>query len=852
MRPRTNLLQHLQRHFPAVLAQQLLTSSELDASGARFRDFLAQTVVVESSTPPAPHALPEAHIDALTYSEFVDLIVDGRLSASQGPGAGSGRFSFMSDRLKQPMWAKLCTRLGRRRFAALIGSVDAVFEQDAPHVSLKWDGFTQPQLRAKPALSKQAMYYLTRDARQDFRLLFRPTAELVGAVTGQTVAERRVPRRLRGLYSLLDSARHREQLLDYAQLLWLVEKPHSDPQCVFDNRTAPSRVVKAVCAVVFRLFPSSSFGSEHNTSQITSALAGFLRLLRRLPFDVDALLHSLRLAQIPWLGRTQAVTSRQDFEARIKLLKSFLAFLFGGLVVDFVRTYWYVTENQTGDACANDYYARRVWQRLTQTWLREYMRRFLVRVDAPQPGAGALHAVLGTLRLVPKRTDLRPLCVPFHPTRDLSSGGTRASSNYAACPAKTRYSCDTVRPIRDILRHQQVRYHQQHQHSATGCHSVREVGLQVLQFKRTLLAKYPSLPHIYGIQFDMKHCYDNLSQAKIIACIEELFSIDAPHEEYFLRNVLSVSADCARYRRNFNLVSNRADMESLNAFRSDAVAARRDVIADNRRTTKYNKSDVLDLVRSQVIDSTVQIPDLGYQTYQRSRGVFQGFALLATLCDIVYNSLVDRVLLAGTSGRDFTFVRLVDDFLFLTTSKEDCTTVFNNALSAQAQEFGAYMNLEKLKSLDSLEPGPADANYVGLCIDIRSLSVRNGPVPPVHMPPRCANSCQASMAHLDRYVTQRLHDYLIDLDLVPVCAALENLELLLDPVVDAVARVAKAFRELNEKLTLQVHTHRILVRVCQRWDAVNGLVYTTELHGLIEIFRGKFEAALQVAPSQTS
>lgn len=828
-----SLLHYLKEDFQDVNIEELLRDDETDANSKRFESFLNETTVQRQTgnSKELTLEMPDAYINSLSYLEYIDLLCDllrtngDRLLNGLGTTAidGLGKnisFSFHGNLLKGPLWARLCNRVGRNVFHLILTGLSSIHPKENPQANLKWaPNMKRGNWTDSALLKRNRMYYQVRTITNDVRILHKDIEYLMTQILGTPIVPGKVPKKARKLFYVIQNAKMREHFLNYKQMeaTLLTQRPISVK--VFDNCTKASEVLRFVLVAVHKMFKTDTFGSLDNMAKVTSAIVKFIMLYRSERFDVDALIHTLKIADVLWLGKTQKATSIQDLQLRTALFRKFLVFLLDYVVVNIVRTFWYVTENPTTVGGPNAFFPRRTWIKLTKVWLSEYIERYLWLVDRPEANekTGAL-TNFGTLRLIPKKLDLRPLCIPRSQdfTKDLGNHIVRHKKD----PIVWR-SNDLTRPIRDILRYQQTKYHNFFPKTSLGCQTLSEIAQKILKYRSSQLHKNQ---RVYAVQFDMKHCYDNLSQSKIISCIELLFSIDMPMEEYYLRNVLSHSADRKVYRRNFNVITTRQNIEELDIFRNNEMKSRKDVVTDNYKLFKYTMSDILDLVRSQVIDSTVQIPENDYKYYKRTRGVFQGLPLLATLCDIVYNSLVDQVILRNKEEfkGDSLFLRLADDFMFFSTSKKDCEQVFANANSEEAQNYGAFVNKDKLKFLDSID-AEAVTYFVGLKVDTTTMSIKSAPMTKIRIPSSIRRSLKATLKHHLRYLAQHLPEYLINLDFVTLEAALDNLQNLFRPIQVSVIKLLKEFQMTPDLLDVcELYTNHYVVCVSERWHKING------------------------------
>lgn len=832
---RISLINHLKLKFPHIIETIVDEPNELDPFSSDFIHFLQETQVQhESNLNSINLQLSETLFKEMSHLEFIDYLMKGFESLKDNPtGLGkSVMFDFRSNQLKTVMWARLSHRMGRKEFASLLNGLAAIYLPHLGLVNVKWKRFGRHNNQQKPTLvERRRMFYQTRHDSPAYKVLLRLPEVVLSRITAINVSPGKVPKKLRKLYHVLVNAKERESTMNYKHLQRgiMTHKPLSSQ--VFDNCTHIGEVTKFIMTSTYRMFPEEVFGPPGNQTKLSNAIVSFLTCPRYEKFDVEALVTSLNITGITWLGKTSKITSIQDLLLRKRLLGGFLTFLFAFVISNLARTFWYITDNPLPQGSCNLFFPRNKWTALTKNWLEDYQNRYLCLIEGPSVvDDSGLNGIsnFGILRLLPKKSDLRPLCIPSRePLNPYASlvNSKDSPKNPKDSPKNSRSFHDPIRPIRDLIRNQQARYKQAFPKSSVGYFSAADVGRAILQFRKDLLECNALMPPVYGVQFDMKHCYDNLSQIKIISCLEKLYSIDSPQEEYFLRNVLAFSSDGKRYRRNFNLVTRRQNIEELDLFRNANLASKSGVFSDNSRLLKFTMGDILDLVRTQVIDSSVQIPDNGYRFYKRTRGVFQGFPLLATLCDIVYNSLVDEVILSNRARfnqEKSMFARLADDFIFFSTSKQDCEQLFRNANSSLAKEFGAYVNMEKLIIFDPNDSN-SHTNFLGIRINTKTLLTEQGNVSRVKIPKAAQRSLQASLKYILGYLAQHLPDYLLDLDLCPIESALENLRCLIRPVHDAVITVRKQFK--TEPLLLEMlERSRCEFSLCiaEKWLKLNG------------------------------
>ena len=105
--------------------------------------------------------------------------------------------------------------------------------------------------------------------------------------------------------------------------------------------------------------------------------------------------------------------------------------------------------------------------------------------------------------------------------------------------------------------------------------------------------------------------------------------------------------------------------------------------------------------------------------YLRRRGVFQGCPLLATLCDVAYSDLVEERLLF--LDEQSLLLRLADDFLVLSTDKQQIYYLYQLLKKDLFMSYGASANIAK--TITNLHKPIDTILFVGIGVDTKSLYV---------------------------------------------------------------------------------------------------------------------------------
>ncbi|KAM3119088.1 putative group II intron reverse transcriptase/maturase [Candidozyma auris] len=269
-----------------------------------------------------------------------------------------------------------------------------------------------------------------------------------------------------------------------------------------------------------------------------------------------------------------------------------------------------------------------------------------------------------------------------------------------------------------------------------------------------LLRKYGSgNVKLHALKFDMKHCYDNLNQAKVIECIKALFS-EKSEEILFFKRFFHYNPHNPNYAKCAKLVADRVQLERLRKASDDKkMTLIRGFSGSKTHIGKLHISSVFDIVLDQVLNGSIMIGN-EQNTYYRKRGVFQGTPLSATFCDVLYDRLLKDTCSFLGDAPDTLLIRLADDFLLLSAEPLICKKVFEIVSSESFQEFGAHINQEKCRFyMDSHRS--QHVKFVGLDISLPSLEASRNMSTPINLPTKALSSLRALLNQLTRHFVTR-------------------------------------------------------------------------------------------------
>lgn len=346
------------------------------------------------------------------------------------------------------------------------------------------------------------------------------------------------------------------------------------PKPRYTNYAVPTagQVVRFVTLVINSLLPRDVFGSLHNQKLVLATIGDFVRLRRYESFNLHQIAQSFRFTDVDWALPTKAVSrnrrlSRQEEEARKKLVLELLYWIFDGLVIPLLRTTFYITETAA--------YRNRVLFFRQDDWhvlSKPVMGQLKESIFEPLTRAEALSMMssrkLGYshVRLLPKETGVRPIVnLRRRSTKQVHTGQQASQTEGGKGRPKTRTGASAamtsakqhkeslilgqsinyiLQSVFHILTYEKNRF-------LTGAKLVREAGLgdddgggdadmlsssvfgpneiytQVKAFKQRLMQDHTwrmssAKKKLYFVKVDVRCAFDSIDQGKLLEIIEKI------------------------------------------------------------------------------------------------------------------------------------------------------------------------------------------------------------------------------------------------------------------------------------------------------------------------------------------
>ena len=531
----------------------------------------------------------------------------------------------------------------------------------------------------------------------------------------------------------------RHQQCDYARLLDRhCPLPSDYKQCEGSDDT-PSladlsasfvtgdQVASFIRSCLWSAFPASYWGSRANFDMISSTATRFIKLRRREQMSEGELLKGIKVLDITWLfgdRTTQKSRSRSDHEAGTRLLQNAMHWLYCSYIIPLIRSCFYATETEfTANRVV--FYRKPVWTQFRTLAMASLKGRQYTEIEITEAARRNADQDMGCskLRLLPKSTGVRALNLLSHAQRvdfgDDSAGHARPSLCRPNAEDRRISTNATLRRTFAVLKHEHG-----NSPSSFGCgvFGLNEVFPLLLNFKKDLRdfrkqAK-ENVP-LYFASVDLHRCYDNIDQDYLYDLVKRVVT----NEEYLIQqhNVLHPFQSLERIQRKRSThLCDPVDMQSFPDLASHELAGSysQSIFVDGITTSLVKKDEVLGLLKEHIFSNLVAINgDFGPRFLSQSSGIPQGSVLSTMLCNYYYGDLESK-LLGNVFESDersphgkgvHLLVRIVDDFLLVSTRKDTCVQ-FLRKMHEGIPQLGVRINQAKTMTNFDNTISPSDAS----------------------------------------------------------------------------------------------------------------------------------------------
>jgi hypothetical protein len=542
---------------------------------------------------------------------------------------------------------------------------------------------------------------------------------------------------------------------------------------VSSAHTAADHVVAFLSSVLRAVFPPTFWGSSLNFNRILTVVDIFVKLRRTEDLPNRTLLSGVRVTEVAWLfgeghrsSNHRRKLSRSDHEAASTLVTHVLRWVFGQFIIPLLRSVFYITESEFSGKKVL-FYRKPVWSLFRSLSMKCLLKKQYDEISKEEAKARVMNQRMGCskLHLLPKATGVRPIAMLCERDNSIfkkaesgdgeSNSGSEESpghseqyvtasvrkrrklneNDYRPCTTdssefvtdgKIRWS-DKYKSTNDILGDSfaalKYEYEKNKDLFGAGLLGLQEFYPRFCQFVSTLREQRSNsaseenidYTNLYFASVDIRHCYDNINQEKLLDIVQKNLSED----DYMIHRYSLLHSSQSTDRVMKKKRSKVGPPETFNAFYRRAAGLNGQthgaVFLDEAASSLANKEKILSLLREH-LQSNIMITNgrHGNRFLLQKKGIPQGSVLSSFLCNFYYGD-VERNLLSphlfkkslnGSSQESVhkaaaehlhLLVRIIDDFLLITTDRA-MHRAFLQIMHRGEASLGVQVNQDKIYS----------------------------------------------------------------------------------------------------------------------------------------------------------
>ncbi|KAF6007738.1 hypothetical protein HII13_004409 [Brettanomyces bruxellensis] len=515
--------------------------------------------------------------------------------------------------------------------------------------------------------------------------------EIFGA---ELSSKNHLPKRYRKLSKLIGIVikNHSHFKCEYPYILDSVcGQVHSKGDNYLKMATKKQHIVRFLLIIIDKLFPLEHVGCNYNKRLLCDAISMFVNVRFGEFIDVKTLINGMKLTEISWVKPQASMKmTKQEFCRASQMFETYIKWLFGCFLCKLIGSFFHVTE--ASQSAKLYYYRHECWKSISSRFRRRYFSAHLQKVEYAHSSFKSFFdndTFLAKMKILPKPHDFRLIAAPY-------------KGNQEEEFAYTEYQAKLMKPVGRILRSLKAE---------NSIFSVADLVGRVARYRQDLISRYRCVPKVYALKLDVKSAYDYLP----IDLVENVVKVKLD-KHYPLDNIC---VNQYRVVRNKYITSKRCSVVFNSSLEQKIPKANNgNIIVQNETPIVLSKSDIIDFVHKQLNETSILYHGV---TYCRKNGVFQGFQLSGVFFDLVYDDVTEffRNVIPDADKGETLVLRLVDDFLFLSTSKL-AIQIIRKLTCRPIEKFNLHINHLKTKYSET------ELQFVGLNLDLASMSFTKG------------------------------------------------------------------------------------------------------------------------------
>ena len=383
-----------------------------------------------------------------------------------------------------------------------------------------------------------------------------------------------------------------------------------------------------------------------------------------------------------------------DMQKRKEVFQELLYYVFDSLLIPLIRSNFHVTESNVHQNRLF-YFRHDVWRSVTEPAMATIKMSLFEEIKTVKARKMLDARALGfsQIRLLPKAKGVRPIANLRRRLTKLQNGKVTLGRSINSIMA----------PVFNVLDYEKRK---QPALMGSALFSVGDMYPKLKSYTQRFRKGDAIGSPLYFAKVDAKSCFDTLPQKQVVKLIRAIATEDeyriGRHAEIRRSDIHTHShgASChAKPMRKFVSTARGAtDFTSFDEMINGGVAKakRNTVFVDSVGQTLHRKSKILDLLEDHIERNVIKI---GKKFYKQKAGIPQGSVLSSVLCNYYYAEL-EKDYFGFLREDESILLRLIDDFLLITTNKDHATR-FLQLMHDGIARYGIEIN--PAKSLTNFE-----------------------------------------------------------------------------------------------------------------------------------------------------
>ncbi|KAJ3132130.1 hypothetical protein HDU90_007563 [Geranomyces variabilis] len=445
------------------------------------------------------------------------------------------------------------------------------------------------------------------------------------------------------------------------------------------------QVYSFVRAVFSQVIPNDFWGSDHNQEVVLKAADKFIRLRRHETMSLQNSIKHFRISDCRWAassnaraGKVKQYTPLSESNKQHELVYQFLFWVFELFLIPLLKTNFYATESAPFRNKVF-YFRHDLWHGLT-SGVRANLSATIFRPIDPADSTLDSSRTLGYsyIRLLPKESGLRMIT---NLRRRFPNKPCRAMPPQAVMDKNKQQNGLSINSILQnafhVLSYEKTRVPSILGSSVLGLNDIYPKLKAFQAHCRPAPGQAPT--KLYFCKVDVTSCFDTIDQRLLLSIVRDIVQDD----EYMIQKYSTIYPSAGRLKRSFIRRARPSGefAQFSELAKSLADGLRNTILVDGVVYTFEERESLLALMEEHICNNLIK---MGKKLFRQIVGIPQGSVLSTLLCSLFYAHL-EKTKLSRFVSENSLLLRYVDDFLYVTTSKDQAAD-FLHAMHADISD----------------------------------------------------------------------------------------------------------------------------------------------------------------------